>query len=178
MKKFFTLLILICAFSFSHAQKYYTGIGVRFGKFNTGLTFKHFYAPENRYGIEIGGYYTNIPQGGYTVKGFYLVQNRIKVPIVQIPLDFIFGGGLHAAYFPYKRNLNDPGYYKKVDGKKVPYYKSVPVGGVDATVQLEYKIPIRRFPFTLIADVNPYFEFLNPGPQWLDFGFSIRYVFR
>jgi hypothetical protein len=178
MKKLVVLLFFISFIIVSNAQKYYTGIGLRAGKFNSGITFKHFYAPENRYGIEIGGYYTNIPQGGYTVKGFYLIQNRIKVPIIQIPLDFIFGGGVHGAYFPYKQSLNDPGYYKKVDGKKVPYYKSVPVGGVDATVQIEYKIPMRKVPFTLVFDVNPYYEFLNPGPQWLDFGFSVRYVFR
>src|SRR3954462_10064103 len=98
MKRLVVLLLLTSCVSFSYGQKYYTGVGPRFGKFNTGLSFKHFYAPANRYGIEIDAYYTNIPQGGYTLKGFYLIQNRIKVPIVQIPLDFIYGGGLHAAY--------------------------------------------------------------------------------
>jgi hypothetical protein len=178
MRKFAVLLFCIALFKTTYSQKYYTGIGARFGKFNTGLTFKHFYAPENKYGLEVDGFYTNIPQGGYTVKGFYLVQNRIKVPILQLPLDFIFGGGLHFAYFPYHFDKNDPGYYKKEDGVKIPYYKNVLVAGVDGTIQLEYKIPLRNFPFTINADLNPYYEFLNRGPQWLDFGASIRYVFR
>jgi hypothetical protein len=178
MKKGTVLIMLLGLSAICNAQKYYTGIGLRFGKFNTGLTFKHFYAPENRYGIEIDGFYTNIPQGGYTLKGLYLVQNRIKVPILQLPLDFIFGGGIHLAYFPYHKDINDPGYYKNVDGVKKPYYKSVVVAGVDGSVQLEYKIPMRKVPFTINIDVNPFYEFLNPGPEWLDFGASVRYVFR
>jgi hypothetical protein len=178
MRKFFALLLFLFVHFQSYSQKYYTGIGARFGKFNTGLTFKHFYAPENRYGLEIDAFYTNIPQGGYTLKGLYLVQNRIKIPILELPLDFIFGGGVHLAYFPWHADINDPGYYKKVDGSKVPYYKSVVVAGVDGSVQLEYKIPMRKVPFTLNVDVNPFFEFVNPGPEWLDFGASVRYVFR
>jgi hypothetical protein len=178
LRKFLALLFFVSCFYISQAQKYYTGIGARFGKFNTGLTFKHFYAPENRYGIEIDGFYTNIPQGGYTVKGLFLVQNRIKVPIIQLPLDFIYGGGIHAAYFPYRAKANDYGYYKLVNDKPVYYRKNVLVVGIDASVQFEYKIPFRKFPFTLCLDFNPYYEFLNRGPEYLDFGFSVRYVFR
>jgi len=178
MKKLVATLFFISSFFFAHALKYHSGIGIRFGKFNTGITFKHFYDGDNRRGLELDGFYTNIPQGGYTIKGLYIFQNHIHMPLLQIPLDLIFGGGLHASYFPYYPHLNDAGYYKKVNGHKIPYYKDVIVAGVDASVQVEYKIPARRAPFTLTFDVNPFYEFLNRGPEWLDFGFSIRYVFR
>jgi hypothetical protein len=178
MKKIAALLFLSLTMTAANAIKYHTGIGVRSGKFNSGITFKHFYDADNRQGVQLDAYYTDIPQGGYTVKGLYILQNHIKMPILQIPLDFIYGGGLHVGYFPYHPDVIDPGYYKKVNGKKVPYGKSVPVAGIDGSVQIEYKIPAKRFPFTLTIDANPYYEFLNRGPEWLDFGLSIRYVFR
>ena len=57
------------------------------------------------------------------------------------------------------------------------YTTSVLTLGVDATVQIEYKIPIKHVPFTVSIDCNPYYEFYNQGPEWIDFGVSIRYVF-
>jgi hypothetical protein len=178
MKKKIALAVLFFAAANSYAIKYHSALGLRFGKFSTGASFKHFYDADNRQGIELNAYYTNIPQGGYTIKGFYVLQNHIKIPIIQLPLDFIFGGGLHVAYFPYHEDRNDPGYYRSEGGRKIPYYKSVIVAGVDATVQIEYKIPMRRFPFALSFDVNPFYEVLNRGPEWLDFGFAVRYCFR
>src|SRR5689334_21515843 len=117
MKKLFVLAILFFILADSYAIKYHSAIGVRFGKFRTSASFKHFYDADNRQGLELDGMYTNIPQGGYTVKGFYVIQNHIKIPIVQIPLDFIIGGGAHVAYFPWHADINDPGYYKKENGK-------------------------------------------------------------
>src|SRR5436190_19122453 len=140
MRKVAIFSLLFFIFVNTYAIKYHSALGLRFGKFNTGASFKHFYDSDNKQGIELDASYTNIPQGGYTIKGFYVFQNHIKIPIIQIPLDFIYGGGLHAAYFPWHADLNDPGYYKTENGKKIPYYKSVLVAGIDATVQIEYKI--------------------------------------
>lgn len=174
MKKVLVLLLLLIAGSCS-AQRYYTyytGIGGRAGKFQTGITFKHFFDADNATGIQIEGYYSNVASGGYTGKFFYIKQNRFKLPIVQLPLDFIYGAGVHAGYFPFEPQ----GYYKKVKRDANYYDKSVISGGVDITVQIEYKIP--KVPFTFSIEAVPFYEFLNPGPEYVDFGVALRYVFK
>ena len=168
------LFFLVSNVAFS--QTYYTGIGVRAGKFNSGITVKHFFQAENSVGVQVDLCFTHIADDGWTVKGFYLQQKPFKLPIFQIPLDLIYGGGMHVGFFPI-RTL-EGGYYKIVDGKKVPYNKDVVTVGVDGTIQLEYKIPWRKMPFTFTADCTPFYEFVNRGPEWIDFGFSVRYTFR
>ena len=169
---FFLLMISQASF----CQLYYTGIGLRAGKFNSGLTFKRFFDSDNSVAMQVDLCYTHIADDGWTLKAFYLRQFPFHLPIIQIPLDLVLGGGLHTGYFPI-RTL-EGGYYKIVDGEKVPYNKDVVTVGVDATVQLEYKIPGRKTPFTVTLDCTPFYEFINRGPEWIDFGISVRYVFR
>jgi len=176
MKRGICLLLLITLLSHgTSGQNYYTGIGIRAGKFNTGITFKHFFDADNSVGMQVDLCYTHIADDGWTLKGFYLRQLPFHVPIIQLPLDFVYGVGLHSGFFPVR--TNGGGYYKIVDGEKVPYDKDVVTVGVDGTVQLEYKIPGRKTPFTFSIDCTPFYEFVNRGPEWIDFGFSVRYVF-
>ena len=156
----------------SYSQKYYTGIGGRAGKFYTGVSFKHFVNTSNATGIQLEASYANITVGGFNLKGFLIKQLPFKIPIIQLPLDFVYGVGLHAAYFPYEPQ----GYYKKVNKEAVYYDKAVITVGVDVTAQIEYKIP--RVPVTLTIDFTPFYEFVNRGPEIADFGVSIRYVFK
>ena len=168
------VLISFCMFIYSaSAQLYISGIGIRAGKFNTGITTKYFFIADNNSGMQFDAYYTNIASGGYTLKGFYVKQVPFKIPIIQIPLDFIFGGGLHAGYFPYEKQ----GYYRRSRKDANYYSKSVVSVGVDATIQIEYQVK-KIAPFTIGIDAVPYFEFINQGPEFIDFGVSIRYVFR
>ena len=171
-KKIISIIILLFLMKTTFAQKYYMGIGARAGKFYTGASFKYFFNSTNSTGIQLEAAYANITVGGYNLKGFILKQLPFKVPIIQLPLDFVYGVGLHAAYFPYEAQ----GYYKKVDGNAIYYDKDVVSMGVDATIQIEYKIP--RVPFTLTIDVVPFYEFVNRGPEIIDFGVSVRYVFK
>ena len=174
MKKYLIVFLFGClSAQFASAQLYYAAIGGRAGKFNTGVTFKYFANTNNAIGYQIDAYYTNIASGGYTAKGFVIKQIPFKLPIVQLPLDFIVGGGAHAGYFPF-----DPqGYYKR-NGDEADYYeKDVVSVGVDATIQIEYQAR-KVVPLTIGIDATPFFEFLNPGPEWIDFGVSLRYVFR
>ncbi len=171
-KRIFIFLLFTLLFSGAYAQKYYMGIGARAGKFYTGASFKYFFNSTNATGIQLEAAYANITVGGYNLKGFLIKQIPFKVPIIQLPLDFVYGIGLHAAYFPFEPQ----GYYKKVDGDAVYYDKAVVTMGVDATIQIEYKIP--KVPFTLTIDVVPFYEFVNRGPEVVDFGVSIRYVFK
>jgi len=177
MKKKFLLFFFAAGFfccASAHTSIYYSGFGLRVGKFNSGLSFKHFYGSDNTTAIQVDAYVTHMADGGYTVKGFYLRQIPFKIPIVQLPLDFIYGGGLHAGYFP----MEDRGYYKLRNGDAIFYGKNVIVGGIDATVQVEYQVNQKLAPLTITLDCVPFYEFLNEGPEHVDFGISLRYRFK
>ncbi len=175
MKKFLLIILLVSVSLMASARRYYTGIGFRAGKFSTGVTFKHFYNTDNATGIQIDAMYSNMSADGFTLKGYYLKQIPFKIPIIQLPLDLVLGGGLHAAYFPFQ---NDNGYYKRVNADSIYRYPNSVVSiGINATVQIEYRIPLKKVPFTFSIDCNPFYEFYKRGPEWLDFGASLRYVF-
>src|SRR5690348_14099984 len=116
MKKNLTHIILPVALSLliyaqSHAE-YYTGIGARFGKFSSGITFKYFFDASNAKGLELFLGKTKIVRGGYMGKLFYVNQAPCTMPLLQIPLDITFGGGAHMASFP-------KGYYRLDDGELI-----------------------------------------------------------
>ena len=177
MKKILIVFLLLSGAASGYVPKgYYTGIGVRFGKFSSGLSYKHFYNTDNATGIQIDALYSNMAADGFTLKGYYLKQWPFKLPIIQLPLDFVIGGGLHAAYFPHQ---GDNGYYKRVTADSIYRYPTSVVSvGVDFTVQIEYKVPLKRVPFSVTIDCNPFYEFYKRGPEYIDFGVSIRYVIR
>ena len=161
--------VLLLGAQQAHAQ-YVTGIGIRGGKFNSGVSFKHFFDANNSTGIEgligrskIGRDY------GWIAKGFMVFQRPIMDSRMQAPFDVVFGFGMHGAYFKY-------GYYYIEDGKEIPYALDVYTFGVDAIIGLEYKLP--WVPLSITADANPFFSLINKGPEWIDFGISLRYVFR
>ncbi len=175
MKKSWLLVLFVLMIQTGNAQRYYAAFGGRAGKFNTGVTFKYFWNTDNSTGLKLDGYYTNIASGGYTIKGFAIKQVPFKVPIIQLPLDLIVGAGTHAGFFP----LAERGYYKRVKNGKEPEYYTTDVisAGVDATIELEYQIK-KSIPLSFAIDVCPYYEFINRGPEYIDFGFSMRYLFR
>ena len=150
--------------------QYVTGIGIRGGKFNSGVSFKHFFDANNSTGIEgligrskIGRDY------GWIAKGFLVFQRPIMDSRMQAPFDIVLGAGMHGAYFKY-------GYYYIENGVEIPYALDVYTFGIDAMIALEYKLPFA--PLSLTADCNPFFSLVNKGPEWIDFGLSLRYTFR
>ena len=94
MKRIISCIIFLLIVSAANAQLYVFGLGVRAGKFNTGVSIKSFFNADNATGLLLDGYYTNIASKGYTVKAILIKQLPFKMPIVQIPLDFIYGGGI------------------------------------------------------------------------------------
>lgn len=166
----FTLLAALILFASTQSQaQYYTGIGLRLGKFSSGATVKYFFDANNAKGLELFAGKTKIARGGYMAKLFYINQTPCTMPLLQIPLDIVFGGGAHLAYFP-------KDYYHIKDGELIPYGDKVISAGIDATLGVEYKIPIA--PLTVGIDVNPFLDLLNPGPEYLDFSLAVRYVFE
>ncbi len=171
---------LICTFfilSFANSQaQYHLGFGVRFGKLNNGVTFKEFFQADQTIGMELQLNSSLIAATyGYSLKGFLLDQIGFRIPYIQLPLDFVFGGGLQFGYYPY--NPPDNGYYKIESGEPVYYRKNVFTAGVAANIGLEYELR-KTIPLTIGIDAIPAYDFLNPGPDWFDFGVNIRYVIR
>ena len=181
MKRTYLILTLfIFSFSCSQAQSasggYHIGIGARLGKLNNGITFKEFFHSDPNIGIEAQLYSSLIGATyGYTGKAFLLDQITFHVPFVQLPLDFIIGGGFQAGYFPY--NPPDYGYYKIVDGKPAYYRRNIVSGGIAANIGLEYQLK-KVAPFSIGIDIVPAYEFYHAGPEWFDFGVDVRYVIQ
>lgn len=174
MKRVFLISCLIAVFAICNTAtvnaQYVTGIGLRGGKFNSGVSFKYFFDANFHNGIEgliarskIGTDY------GWVAKGFYVLQLPLMDARLQAPFDIVFGGGVHGGYYK-------SGYYYIENDQQVPYAMDVYTFGFDALIALEYKLPIANL--TLTADCNPFIEVVNKGPENLDFGLSLRYVFR
>src|SRR5947209_5728088 len=98
MKKFLVLFSCILLTVGANAQ-YSGAIGARFGKLNNGITYKQFFTTDKDYGFEVQAFYSKIAaQYGATVKGFIYNQVTFRVPVIQLPLDFILGGGIQSGY--------------------------------------------------------------------------------
>jgi hypothetical protein len=160
----FASLVINC-----HAQ-YHAGIGVRAAKFNSGLTMKYFFGADNATGISLLIAHSKISDGGWVISPIYENQLPFHIPLIQLPLDFIAGMGMHIGYYPAK-------YYKIVDGLPSYYKNNTITVGVDALIAFEYQIPIDWLPLAIGIEAQPFFEFINKGPEFLDFGATLKYVF-
>jgi len=156
--------ILILLSSTSKAD-YRTSIGIRLGKFMSDIELKHFYNGNRFMGMEFKTGITQEAFGGYKAKAFYIAQFPLRNSMLQIPVDLVIGAGAHGGYFKEK-------YYKVVDGQPVYYHDNTFCAGPDAKVELEYNT--RKFPLTVSVDCNVFYSAYHPGPEWIDFGFTLR----
>jgi len=158
----FSIFILLSGLS---KADYRTAVGIRLGKFMSDINIKHFYNGNRFMGME---FHTGITQeafGGYKAKAFYIAQFPLRNSMLQIPVDLVIGAGAHAGYFKEK-------YYKIVDGEPVYYSDNTFSAGPDAKIELEYNT--RKFPLTVSVDCNVFYSLYNPGPEWIDFGVTLR----
>ncbi|HNP47483.1 MAG TPA: hypothetical protein PKK99_01225 [Bacteroidia bacterium] len=170
MKKIFSILFLaITIYSVPNAKAdYTTSFGARLGKFATGASLKHFFDARGNIGFELWGTITREANSGYMGKGFFVKQVPIFNSKLQIPVDMVFGVGGHFGLF--KEN-----FYRIRNGEPEYYDHNALNAGIDAQFGLEYNS--RRVPVTVGIDVNPYYGLLNPGPEWLDMGVTVRFKF-
>ena len=169
MKKSVTLFLfvfIIGAASVCKAQ-YQKSFGARVGKFATGLDLKCFFDASSNTALELFGGFTQEANSGYLGKLFFIKQRSIRDSKLQAPMKMIFGVGSHVGFF------KDP-YYTIKDGQAVYYPMNTFSVGIDGMFGLEYNS--RKLPFTVGADANPYYSFLNPGPTWIDFALNVRFI--
>src|SRR5258707_15675781 len=116
MKRLLLISTLLFFISAEMKAQYQAAIGLRGGKFTSGVTMKYFFDADNATAVELVLGRTKIAKGGWMATGFYEHQVPIHIPILQLPLDFIGGFGAHVGYYP-KR------YYKIVEGR-ADYYSN------------------------------------------------------
>ncbi len=172
MGKIFTLiaLVLLCFAQQVSAQAmkgYDLGVGVKLGKFSSGITGKYFIGTDNSKAIEASlTVKKNFGTGLLT--GFYIKQIPFFNSSLKIPLDIYFGAGAHIA--TYKE-----GYYRIRNGAKDSYYGSGISMGVDAVLGLEY-VPA-RWPISFSLEAIPMLDLVNPGPEKIELAMAVRLLF-
>lgn len=158
MKKI-ALTIFLSAFllSFSHAQDYNTGIGVR-GGYANGLTIKHFISSNTALEGILASRWK-----GFQLTGLYEIHNRA---FNTERLNWYYGFGAHVGFW----DGDDTNDYWGDPGK------SYTVIGIDGIIGLEYNFS--EIPFNLSVDWKPAFNLSGHSGFWGDGGaLSFRYIF-
>lgn len=166
-------IIFLCIFFTSISSgfaQYHAGAGIRFAKFNSGITMRYFFGTDNATGVSLLIAHSKISEGGWVISPLYEYKMPFHIPIIQLPLDFIGGVGMHVGYYPTK-------YYKVVEGLPVYYKDNTITVGADVLFALEYQVPIDWLPVAIGIETQPFYEFVNKGPEFLDFGVTLKYMF-
>ncbi len=163
MRKTFFLWVLMMCFLVINGQSqdqpnmYKTGIGVRLGVY-PGFSFKYFASPVSA--LELIG------QSKFNgVIGTVLYEAHFK-PFNAKRFSWILGMGGHLARYPAGK-LKDP------DGQI--YENAVTTVGIDGIFGFEYVF--ETAPLTLGLDIKPFFDMINPGPNFFDAAATIRFAF-
>lgn len=155
----------------STANGYKTGIGIRFGGWESGLTVKHFI--KNNVAIE-GILSTGWHYRGTRITGLYEIQKSIN----GAPGLYWFYGvgghlGLYNESYWYNGDCKDGRYeyqgrWYNCDGTRATI-------GIDGIIGLEYFFG--EIPFTIGVDLKPSIDFVGWGSRFGDAAFSVRYAF-
>lgn len=156
MKKILmTAIAMICFVTFSNAQDYNTGIGLR-GGLSNGVTLKQFIG--NRVALE--GILTTRWQG-FSITGLYEIHDQA---FEVDRLNWYYGVGAHIGFW---------------NGDNVNWSDqstNYTVIGVDGIIGIEYNF--LELPINLSADWKPAFNLIGYSGFWADGGaISIRYIF-
>lgn len=162
MKKNIVLISCILIYSFSNAQDYQTGLGLRIGNYNSGFTIKHFISES----VALEGIAFLFTRGdGVEFTGLY--EQHYPFPNVE-GLNCFIGFGAHVGFWKnywYKHRWEN--YYVNNDYRLVL--------GADAVIGMEYTIP--QIPINVAIDWHPFFNIIPDLELWPDrIGVSVRYT--
>jgi hypothetical protein len=167
MKKsilFLSLSIILMVFSStkSSAQaNYKTGIGIRGGGYENGLTVKHFTNSNTAIEGILG-----IRPGVVVLTGLY---EKHAVAFGEPSVNWFYGIGAHIG------SIEGDRYYRRFAGDRYYYDNNGLLLGADGILGLEWKIP--EIPFALSVDLHPRLE-LARGPFFdLEPAASLRFTF-
>lgn len=148
---FFTVFSIMTLTSTLNAQNYNTSLGVRLG-YDSGLTLKHFFAPENA-----AEFILSVSPRYFQLTAMYEYQQLVPG---SSDLSWIVGVGAHLGAIHYEEDK----------------YKSDLLLGVDLMAGLEYSIA--RTPYVVALDWKPSFNITNSyNDYWFNgFALSLRYT--
>ena len=155
-KRLLVLTIIISAATFSFAQDYTTGIGLR-GGFSQGITVKHFISDVSAFEGLLSTKYR-----GFDVTALYELHHEDVFGVDR--LNWYYGAGAHLGLW---------------NGNYVPGatdYHNHLVIGIDGIVGIEYNFP--ELPINLSLDWKPAFNLIGYTGLWAKGGaISIRYIY-
>ena len=164
MKKITLFAVFVTSFLLlgkqSHAQDYNTAVGLKFGGYENGVSFKYFMTSNTALEGVLG-----LRSHGAVITGLY----EIHQPAFNTPLlKFYYGFGAHAGSV-------GKGVYKRFGSSDNVYNDSHILLGADGVLGLEYKI--ETAPIAISLDLNPRLE-LATGPFFdLAPGLGLKYTF-
>ena len=139
---------------------YNTGVGLRFGRYETGITLKYFVDSETALEGIIG-----FRPGGIVVTGLYEKQ---AIAFAEPSLNWFYGAGAHIG------GISGDRYYRGY-GKDRYYGDGGILIGADGILGLEWQIP--NIPVSTSLDLHPRIE-LARGPFLdLEAALTVRYTF-
>lgn len=139
---------------------YSTGIGIRGGGYENGLTIKHFTNSSTALEGIIG-----FRPGVFVITGLY---EKHAVAFSEPSVNWYYGAGGHIG------SINGDRYYKRY-GNDYYYANNGVLLGADGILGLEWKIP--EIPFALSGDLHPRLE-LARGPYLdLEAALTLRFTF-
>jgi hypothetical protein len=161
------LMLLFLVFTQkAYSQDKSTGIGIRLGGLNSGLTLRHFVS-EN---TALEGLF-NFGYKSFVITGLY--EKHFPVEGSE-GLAWFIGGGAHLGFFRYGGS-----YYVYRSHGRFLYVDDVnatrSIGGLDGILGLNYKI--KNAPIDLSLDIKPFVDFFQFPTGYFDGGFSFRFLF-
>ena len=154
------------------SASYNTGIGIRSGGWESGLSVKHFI--KNNTAIE-GILTTGWRYRGNRIIGLYEIQK----PLSRVQgLYFFYGVGGHIGSYDeeYWGKSECKGGYYTINGRRYSCDQNRLVIGIDGIIGLEYLF--QEIPISAGLDLKPFADIIGwGGSHFGDFAFTVRYAF-
>lgn len=170
MKRVIIIALMIITPLLVYSQ--YIDIGYRASKFNQGIAIKslfNLYEVNNPCGVEIFGGYSFIGKDGYVASISFIKQwglsNSIKSNDIFLVTQIGIGGGLFKDF------------YSIVDGKKVDYPNYI-TPSLNINSHFGFEWISQDIPFSLLVTCNPWYDFLNKGPEVIDLNLTLKFQFK
>jgi len=156
----FILVSFLLISTRSNAQDYQTAVGLKFGGYENGISFKYFTEKD----VSLEGV-LGFRDHGVVVTGLYEF-NQIAFGVPE--LKFYYGAGAHIG-------AEGSGVYQRFNGADETYNNAHILLGIDGVLGLEYVIP--KSPIAVSLDLNPRAE-LATGPFFdIAPGLGLKYTF-
>ena len=171
MKKLLMVFALVAITMTMKAHDYNTGLGLRLGGINSGITIKHFTGNTTALEGIIG-----FARHSVSFTGLYEKQ----MPIQNAEgLSWYYGLGGHIGFFNSGYSYGYYRYYHYKGNKLIvyddDYYRSTTYFGADLILGLEYKF--KGAPIALGIDIKPQFDLVPGFYTYVDGALSVRFTF-